>query len=156
VTELAGEAVAPDVQAAVGDDAASDAGPERDHHHVVHAASGAALPLGERRARGVVADGDGTTDARPEAAGDVELGHVGHVRRRLQHAAASDQPGRPDPDRRRRTGQRGQVADDLGEHVEQGVGVVWGRTAGLGDDATETVEDDAQALGAADVDADAA
>ena len=74
VAELAGEAVVPDVQPAVGDDAAADAGPERDHHQVVDAARRALLPLGQRRARGVVAHRHRTADARPEPAGDVELG----------------------------------------------------------------------------------
>ena len=49
-----------------------------------------------------------------------------------------------------------EVADDLGEHVDQGVGVVRGRAPGLGDDAAEPVEHDPEALGAADVDAEAA
>ena len=73
--------------------------PERDHHHVVDAAPGADGPLGERGARGVVADRDGPAESLGEAAGDVELDHVGHVRRRLQHAVERDQPGQPDADR---------------------------------------------------------
>ena len=58
VAELAGEPVGADDQPAGGDDAAADAGAERDHHQVVDAAPGADGPLGERRARGVVADRD--------------------------------------------------------------------------------------------------
>ena len=68
VPELAGEAVGAVLQRTAGDQAAADAGAERDEDDVVDARRRAEPPLGERRAGGVVVDRDVASEALLEAA----------------------------------------------------------------------------------------
>ena len=79
----------PRTQLAVDDQPAADAGAERDQDDVVDAGARPELPLGHRRARGVVVDLDphfGTRERGPQPSGHVEVGDAVEVRRRLQHA----------------------------------------------------------------------
>ena len=100
-----------------------------------------------------LATATGPPEPAGEPAGDVELDHVGHVRRRPQHALDRDQPGRPDADRCRRAAHgRLELADDHRQHLDQRVTAARGRLPGLGDDVPAVVDHHAEALGAADVD----
>ena len=153
VAELAGEPVGTHDQPPGGDDAPADARAQRHHHQVVDAAPGADGPLGERGAGGVVADRDPPAEPLGEAAGDVELDHIGDVRRRLQHAVERDQPGEPDTDGLDGAGVGLEVADDRGEDVDQRIATARRGLTGLGEERTVGVDDDTEALRAADVDA---
>ena len=155
VAELAGEPVGPDDQPAAGDDAAADAGAERHQHHVVDAPPGADAPLGERGARGVV------VDARPA---DRVARRAGRRRRaRSTSGMFGDarstpsrvtSPGTPDAD-----GVDGPGSDSSSPTISASASISASpprgrRPTGLGDERRRSASiDDAEALRAADVDA---
>ena len=62
------------VEPAAEDQAAADAGPERDHDHVRGAAAGSGLPFGERRAVGVVVDRSRKPERLGRPSADVNAG----------------------------------------------------------------------------------
>ena len=60
-------------EAAVDDDAAADAGAEREHHEVLRAAPGAAAPLGERGGARVVLDPDREPEALARPRDEIDV-----------------------------------------------------------------------------------
>ena len=146
--------LAPRCSDAAAHDAAADAGAERDEQRVRHSGRGAVPPLGLGRARRVVVDRHRDLQAIGEQVADRHLGRRRQVRRGAQHARAIDEPGRADADRGdAAAGVRGERLDDLGHGVDEVRRTAWRRHAFLDEHRAVDGEADAEALGAADVDA---
>ena len=74
VAELAAQTAAAAVRLAVDEDAAADAGADRDHEEVARALGGAVARLAERREMAVVVDGDLLARARHDERTHVDAG----------------------------------------------------------------------------------
>ena len=92
--------------------------------------------------------------ARDEQLGDRDVLHAPQVRTHVQGAGPVDEPGHPDADRR---GVGRERVRQLEEHLHQPVATVGGGHAVLGEDGGRRarVDDDAEDLRPADVEADA-
>ena len=83
----------------VEDEPAADARAEGEHHHVARSASGADLPLGERRRVRVVVDPDREREALPHPVAEVEIGERNVHGRDRPARALVDRRGEPEADR---------------------------------------------------------
>ena len=153
VAVLTRETVATSLQTTGLDEPASDAGPEGDEDDVVHPLRGTEHPLGDGRARRVVVDPHLVPEFGAEPTGDVEVGDAVEIRSRLQHTVAVDESGHADTEFVVRTEHVGQFGEGVDQLRDRPV-AAGGGTPLFGDDLTAGVERDAEALGAADVDAD--
>ena len=99
VAQFAGHAEIAVQDAAAGDDAAADAGAEREQHQVVHVAAGAHPLLAERRGVGVVLqDHAGAAAALPFRRGSASLSRNGRLLEFVMTPSLSRmKPGTPTP-----------------------------------------------------------
>jgi hypothetical protein len=143
------------LQLTAGDEPTADPGSERDQHHVGTAAAGAVLPLRERGARGVVVDVDRLLDAFPKQPSDVEVGDAVEVGCRTENPLVGDEARHADTECVERTERTGEFDERVDQPREAAV-TTWRRAAVFGEHLSVLVEQDAQALGTADVDTDRA
>ena len=127
VPDVAGRSLRAAVEAAVGDDAGADPGPDLDDDHVVVADRDPGPPLPEGEDVHVVVDPDRRVVARREPFPDRVAVPAGHDRRRDRPSRRElDWPGHADPDApqaaRQRTGGRAQLVEQLVDALEAGIG----------------------------------
>ncbi len=153
VADLAGEAVGAAHEPAVDDEPAPDAGAEGDEDRRVGPGGGAGLVLGPGGAGGVVVGPDGEPEGLGQGRPHRQLDDAGQVGGEAEGAVTVDQPGQPDAE----GGGGGRLGPEGGGHrdqaLDQPVGIAEGGLLVLGHHRAVVVEDDAEDLGPADVEA---